>query len=237
MADDQHVSSGKVVALTVKMGCVQPIFRLSRNRLVCKLTIGVLAFALPTALFAAPCDLKVVVSGYAGRPVRVDVPVRVLGPNGQEIAKAHTTNGVAEFCDVGVQDFSLVVGNEMCGQVIIRLLHIRQRPHVIPVFYENCHAFRVPSGCQVLLRIQDPEGARLAGATAIGSFLRTARQSDFYGRVELGLPHPRGSTHYEVVVNKPGFRSDPVSIPCSRSDYEVEKTVILQRAAPGEENR
>jgi len=196
----------------------------------CRLLIGVMIFLCAPVLHAAPCDLKVIVKDYQGRPVRFYPQVRALGLDGHQIAEAKVLDGVAEICDVGIKDFSLVVGNEMCGQVTVRLLYIRKRPLVVPVFYENCHGFRVPTGCHVLLRIQSSDGSRLAGATVSTPVLRAPRQSDAYGRVELYLPKPPDASHYQISVVKPNFRSQVLTIPCARGDTEIEQSVVLQPA-------
>jgi len=198
-----------------------------------RLLVSVMFLLCASVLRAAPCDLKVVLKDYQGRPVRFYPQVKAFGLDGQQIAEAKVVDGVAEICDVGIKDFSLVVGNEMCGQVTVRLLHITKRPLVVPVFYENCHGFRVPTGCHVLLRIQGPDGSRLAGATVSTPGLSGPRQSDAYGRVELYLPKPQNASHSQVSVVKPKFRSQVVKIPCARGNVEIEQVVVLQPASEG----
>lgn len=171
------------------------------------------------------CDLRILVTDYAGRPA--DEPVTIISDSGRVIAKTESKNGIAEVCDVGLGTFSAVIGRELCGQVVLRHLQVRPPSLVLRVLYENCHGLTVRDACPVLLRIIDGHGKRLSGAVAqVGNIIYSNIKSDNLGRIFFPLPF--GKTEH-VSVSLRGYRTAHFTLSCPREAPCIEESVLLEQ--------
>ncbi len=172
------------------------------------------------------CALRVKVLGPEGSPVETDVVLR------DETGKARQTgvsdrDGVADFCDVGFGLFDVVVGSNMCGQVVVKYLstiwpHTRQ----VDVTYHNCHSNIPPSGCEVLLRIHSTDDRPVKGVSFTGIGMPSGSATDSYGRLMAFLLWGK---RLEGVLAKPGYEAPHVSILCQPGPmYRIEEVIHLR---------
>jgi hypothetical protein len=128
---------------------------------------------------------------------------------------ALSVKGVARFCDVGIEMFSLVVG-EPCGRVTVSGL--RAYPpstRVVNVIYDECFTEPAPGGnaCSVLLRVRNKQGSAIPSALLLVDKKRY-RVSDKYGRILLMI-HYGDSLRGEVQME--GYEDKSLDLRC-RSD-------------------
>lgn len=180
-----------------------------------------LAILVSQCILAGDCDLRVLVRDYGGRPL--DVPVILSDMEGNQIARADASKGVATFCDVGLGLFMVQVGANTCGQVQVRWLSSRAGETVeIPVYYRACHTTPFKFGCEHLFRFVDAEGVRINGV----SMRIDDREytSDRLGRIRFEMA--RRST-LQAVVTHNDFRTEILTLSCGDSD--VERNIVLSR--------
>ena len=172
------------------------------------------------------CAVEVHIRNSTG--AQIDTPVMLEA--GKEKLVAQSANGVARFCDVGFDEFSIVVG-EPCGRVTVSgLTASPPSTRVVNVIYDPCWSERPPGGnaCTILLRVGRQDGAPLAGA-----FLwinrKLYRESDQYGRMFVMVRYGdslRGS------VRRGGYRDLSVDIPCRTDESRFERRIALIPASP-----
>lgn len=172
------------------------------------------------------CSVRVHVYDTAGQPVE-GAPVSLQMDSGGPAMRAVSVHGVAEFCDVGWGEFSVTVGLDLCGQVVVRRLHIRWTQTLdIPVIHQNCHGFTIYSGCLIMLRFSDSEGHVLSGVRVKRGDIAPVI-SDRYGRAVIAVAF--GATA-EFQALLPGYDSRTEHVDCERTNIEAERGIILRRS-------
>jgi hypothetical protein len=175
------------------------------------------------------CAFEVKVSGPSGTPL-AKVPVLMLRRDTTVFAETTTTkDGTARLCDAPLDPVDIVVGFDMCGSVVVRVLKPTW-PKIRRVFVTYLQTFcdHLPSDnyCQVLLRVHDEKGRPVAGARFEGSPSDVSDVSDIFGRL-FRLVRP--GEKLEGVVTKDGRQSDRVSEQCIAYDeHDAELKVVLR---------
>lgn len=169
------------------------------------------------------CDLRVYIRDPSGKAI--DAPVKVVDERGMVRAELQSRNGIADVCDLGLFEVSVIVGADACGQTEVRRIK-RLEPESIVVTYRNCHAHRVHSPCVTLLRVKSHDGKPLLGASLrIGATVWDER-SDQYGR--LFLPMDRIGKRYDATVSHPHYEDQTVELECSIEKTRQEMTVVMR---------
>jgi len=169
------------------------------------------------------CDLRIYIRDPSGKPT--DTMVRVVDEAGAVRVELQSRNGVAEVCDVGLHEVSVIVGGDFCGQTIVRRIK-RLEPESLVVTYHNCHTQRVHSPCLVLIRVRLPDGSPAAGASLrMGAIAWTGR-SDQYGR--LFVPLDRFGAHYPVTISLSGYEDRSVDLECSTDRTRQEVPLVMK---------
>jgi len=184
----------------------------------------------PVAMIAAEppyCAFEVKVTTKSGAP-RSRVPVVLIRGHSNTFLETQTdTNGLAKLCDTPLEAVDIAVGFDVCGLVTVRNLHPLwpETKRVFVTFEENpCNHFVFPEYCQVLLRVQDPEGRPVGGVRFSGSLAERGSESgvsDELGRIYLMVK--RGG-RLEGAVTGTRRREAPIS---ARVTDDVEIKVVL----------
>jgi len=174
------------------------------------------------------CSVRITVADPKGSPVTVPVSLRM--DDGTLVGTEQTIRGVAEFCDVGWGTFSVTVGGESCGQVVVKHLYISWGATLeVPVMYRNCHGFLITGGgCALLVRVKDARGP-VPNAQVRWKGASNETTTDRYGRAMLGIKFGDSG---ELLVAGDGYEPQSRSLECSRSKVQIEENVQLLRA-PG----
>jgi hypothetical protein len=183
--------------------------------------LGLVFLTQPAASYAQTfCSVRVKVENpYDGRPVRTEVELQEA--DGKVNWKPTNHEGVAEFCDVGLGLFDIVVGGPVCGRVVIK-----DWPSTLTmrVLYQNCHygGLILSGGCKLLLRVQGTQSRPIE--QAIVNLDQIRRETDRFGRVFLILPDQR-----DVVVRiaADGYEPREMVIRCDGKRRQIEETVML----------
>lgn len=191
-----------------------------------RLTIAVWLSTAACAVAQAPskyCAVEVHVRSSNGVPVNTGVMIEAAG---EERKVALSVNGIARFCDVGLEVFSVVVG-EPCGRVTISGLSASPpSTRIINVIYDVCYNEPPPGGnaCTILLRVRTKKGPPLPGAS-LWVNQKLYRESDRYGRIYLLV---RYDDSLQGTVKHRGYEDQDISIRCrphkSRFNERVELT-------------
>jgi len=169
------------------------------------------------------CDLKLMVKNTDGHPMS-GVVGRVIY-EGKVIAEGKSYDGHLDFCDVGYEEISVVVGDEFCGQVTISHVFIPEIRRPLHVFYQNCHAQFIWTDCHVLIRVRDERGRPVEGATALLQPGGRKAKTDQYGRLKTVL---NWNSRNEISITKDDLAGS-LPIPCTRSmETFTEQTVVLR---------
>ncbi|MEQ1884081.1 MAG: hypothetical protein ABL967_03410 [Bryobacteraceae bacterium] len=188
------------------------------------LLILMILFSSP--IFAADfCAIKVSIKSPAGVPIRTGVALRQSNGEGVE-NKISSSEGKVEFCDIGLGLYDLVVGPNLCGQVIVRhLFQIWPDEREVTVTYENCHSFPLPSGCIFLLRIRASDELPVVGAIVRQKDSTTV--TDGFGRAFLNSK----ATETTVQIEREGFESSQIKLFCDPMNSDRETIVVLRRSS------
>jgi hypothetical protein len=174
------------------------------------------------------CDLKVVILRDPTHPKPVDpkaeTRVVVRKASGEELEPTRIRFGFAEFCDVGLGRFSVIVGSNRCGQVTVDRLFTGHETLTIKVYYEPCEGFPVFSGCKVLVRVKDDQGRAIPAAKF--QFPKAAFVTDEYGRFRNQLD---AGSRAVAVVSAEGFESKEVELFCAEKYQPIETSIQLSR--------
>jgi hypothetical protein len=169
------------------------------------------------------CSLRVRVLAANGR--RPEALVSVQEKNGRKIEREQGISKDVEFCDLGIEPVTVVVGLKGCNQVVINDVPLSwQEPYTLKVIhdYESCMREEGPPPkpvCKVLLRVAGPDEKWIDKAIVkIDEPALPQRQTDSAGRafVIVGLNERlRGS------VSAPGYAPKEFSFVCSESPHEL----------------
>jgi len=203
-------------------------------RVVCLvMLISNLPLLVPSAAAESNyCAFEVKVSEPSGAAA-AGVPVLMFRKG--EIMFSETTtdkSGVARLCDAPLAPVNIVVGFDMCGSVVVRVMR-QTWPETQTVFVTYARTFcaHVPiqDRCQVLLRIQDEKGRPLAGARLEGAPATSSESdvSDVFGRLFRSI---KAGEKLEGAVVKEGWRPARVSHACIEHDEDdIELKVVLSK--------
>ena len=173
------------------------------------------------------CAVEVRIRNSSAEPVDTIV---ILEPKDGKKSATTSANGVARFCDVGLRDFKVVVG-EACGQVTISGLKASPpSTRTVNVVYDRCASESPPgrTGCLVLLRIATRDGRPLARA-ALRTSSNVSRESDQYGRIFAMV---RYGDSLRGTVKRDGYREQGVDVACHSDQTRLERSVDLAPASP-----
>ena len=171
------------------------------------------------------CALRVSVVDSTGAPAYTDV--KIQRTSGARLgAKMTDERGVAEFCDLGLDLFDVIVGPPVCGQVTVKSIYfIWPRTRNLRVVYENCHTHGRLGGCQVLVYVRDSNGKPIEGALLKNG--QTHLATDRYGRIFRWLS--LGDT-IRASVEKVGYSGAPIAIECNHTKPFIEQVIKLEIA-------
>jgi hypothetical protein len=100
---------------------------------------------LASAGLAAGCDLTVHVEGKDGRPFPHTVRVEIARNDGTRLA-GEAENGLAQFCDVGLNTFDIQVGGQECAATVVRNVWVDPPATTdVRVVYQFCKGFVLPT--------------------------------------------------------------------------------------------
>jgi hypothetical protein len=184
-------------------------------------------FAIATVSHASEyCALRVKVLRQSGVPNQTSVALKTS--SGQLLQTVRTgADGIADFCDLGFGLFDVVIGPDVCGQVVVRFLQFNWWPHTeeVKAIYENCHANVPHGGCDVILRVRSADGKPLADVSFSGQGLPPGSKSDSYGRLLGFLPWGR---RIAGSLTKSGYRTEALSVACEASgDHQFERQITM----------
>ena len=148
--------------------------------------------------------------------------------DGRVSPERQTVNGIANFCDIGWGTFSVIVGQEMCGQVEVKHLYISQSATLqVPVLYKNCHGNLFDLACSVIFRIRDPADRPIPSAKIeIAGQSGSTFTPDVWGRTFFGVQFGRTA---DVKVTAEGYVSDERRVECARDKPHLEESIRLQQ--------
>jgi hypothetical protein len=171
------------------------------------------------------CALRVRVYGANLHPTDATVGVRF--DDGRSLAPRQTKNGVVEFCSIGWGTFSVIVGQEMCGQVEVKHLYIAEGDTLeVPVLYRNCHGMLIDSACSVIVRAQGPDGNDIPTAKITIAGRPNSRYTpDEWGRIFFGI---RFGETAAVTLSANGYGAEGREIGCTREKPRIEETFHLR---------
>ncbi|MGB8475147.1 MAG: hypothetical protein WCE61_13770 [Candidatus Acidiferrum sp.] len=140
------------------------------HKLMFTLGLGIYITCCPP-LWGAPnyCSLRVRALAPDGRQPEVSIEIREK--NGRREEKEQSVTGYVEFCDLGIDPVTVVVGDAGCNQVTVADVPLSwNEPYTLRVTYdiESCLQDLPKSPtpyCEVLLRIAGPDGQWIADAT------------------------------------------------------------------------
>jgi hypothetical protein len=186
-------------------------------------------FCIYPAVFAQAnefCDVVVKVRNVSGDPI--EAPVKAVSPKGNVLFSTRSLGGVAKLCDVGLQEFAIVIGQDLCGQVTLNHLKATwPKTLVFPVILQNCHGFIVRTGCLLLMHMRDNYGAGIERAgLRIDGIKNVDAVSDKHGRIRAWL---KFDADHIVDVDAAGFEGGRVVVTCSAQSPDVEATVVLKK--------
>jgi len=191
-----------------------------------KLIAALMLIFAGSAHAQSACALRVRVYDPDFRPLD-SIPVVIRMDDGRIIGHLRTKNGTAELCDIGWGTFSVMVGQEMCGQVEIRHLYISQINTLeVPVVYRNCHGMMIWSACSVLVRVRGQDGRNLTSATLeIAERPNGTLAPDAFGRIFFGI---RFGETVHLSVSARGYASELRELSCTREKPQIEEILDLR---------
>ena len=174
------------------------------------------------------CAFHVIVEDTEGRSSGVSVPVVVRDATGSVVASTKTRDGEADICDLGFGRFDIEIGSDKsCGQTVIRNVPTRVGKDVtLRAVWNDClDPSWLASGCMVLLRARDAEGAPLVGARIETERGVTKLKTGPFGRVLFAMDYGETSTY--TLVSDTG-RSASATLSCTKKNPKIERTLVLR---------
>ena len=186
---------------------------------------------VPVGAGATYCAFEVKVNRPDGNPV-VGVSVSVVYKHTKFAVAKTDGRGAVNLCDAPLLGVDFVVGEEICGSVMVRQikpLWLETRKVYVTYVDDSCHDFVSPPDCRILLRVRDANGRPIVGARFAGkpppSAMDTER-SDEFGRL---FRHLSESGRLEGLVTRSGYLPASVSQACSPGvDRDVEVNIVLR---------
>jgi len=184
---------------------------------------GVFVVGLARPAMAEYCAVKVQVNGSNREPVKTIVVLR--GHDSRIQTTVTSAGGAADFCDVGFDLFEIVVGPDLCGQVIVRHLSaVYPETRQVVVTYDGCHR-NIPSfGCLALLRVVGPDRRVVEGARF--DYDDQHQSSDRLGRIYTYL---RFHSLRSGTIVADGYGKRRVDIRCTPEQTYMEYAIELSR--------
>jgi len=173
----------------------------------------------------AICDLTVLLRDYNGRKTNARVSIQ---KDDLLLFTDISKDGIARFCDIGMKEISVIVGDDHCGQVIIRRLPVGEGiPLELPVVFSNCHGFTVQTSCSYLIRFVGQTGSPLPNLHIQAGSQRF--ETDTYGRIWLMIGPGRSVT----LIPPDRWRlRESGHIKCNRAGEDAERTVVATKTDP-----
>jgi hypothetical protein len=178
--------------------------------------------AAPPSAAKDYCSLRVRVLAPNGQRPEVRVTVREI--SGRKLEKRQGFSEDLEFCDLGIEPVTVVVGLKGCNQIVINDVPLSwQEPYTLKVTYdyEPCMQEKPPPPkpvCEVLFRVAGADEKWIDNAIVkIDEPALPQSQTDKAGRafVIVGLNERlRGS------VSAPGYSQKEFSFVCSETPHE-----------------
>ena len=174
------------------------------------------------------CALRVTVKHTNGKMALA--PVTIIGENASPVASARSLFGVAEFCDLGFEKFTVLIGLNKCGQVVIKNIETTFPKTVeLNAIFDGCAVVDIPlSTCVIMFRIQS-DGRPVAKArVAVNSAGSSERNliADRYGRVFTAMTY---GSEGKVTFSHPGYQEKILNVACFPNNRRYEQLVILNR--------
>lgn len=176
------------------------------------------------------CSLIVTVDEPAGRGIGVDVTV--MTADGRKVRKGTVPgDDGAKFCDLGILPVTVVVGNEMCSQVILRNVQLQwSKTTTSRVFLDRSRCMidgpppPVPV-CEVFLQVRDPNDDWVNKATvSLKTPFEGHYATDKYGRVRLLV---KRETELTGSISIKGYRTQEFTVTCPRPSGAIERQIQL----------
>lgn len=170
------------------------------------------------------CAVRIQVSDKEGRPV--DVPVELIDPSGKTVARTHSWQGDAEFCDFGFGEHSILVGGDACNSVLIQKVRLHYpEPQVFKVVLTFCPGQHFMGNvCRVYFRVVDEAGdPAVAVAVQVQGVLRS--RTDRYGRALTLIRLERIET---VTFSYEPYETKAIEVSCA-ARAPIERLVVLKR--------
>lgn len=182
---------------------------------------------LPFGLYGKDlCAVRVFIEGLPA------ATVELVDASGRTVAQTEPFNGVAEFCDFGFGEHSIVVGGDNCGSVVIRKIRLydggTQQFRVVLQGCAGTGGSRIPPSCLAYFRVTSSTGEKLPDVAVADPNDGSKFKGDGYGRVWLGMLN---GTSRMLIFSAAGHRPSSINLRCE--NYEnVERSVILERVTP-----
>lgn len=182
---------------------------------------------LPFGMYAKDlCAVRVLIEGLPA------ASVELVDASGKTVAQTAPINGVAEFCDFGFGEHSIVVGGDACGSVVIRKVRLykggTQEFHVVLQGCAGTGGSVFPPSCLTYFRVSSSTGEKLPAVTVTVPNDDRVFKGDGYGRVWLGMLNGASQT---FTFSATGHRSSSITFHCE--NYQnIEHSVVLERITP-----
>ncbi|QOY90023.1 hypothetical protein [Paludibaculum fermentans] len=178
------------------------------------------------------CAFEVTVRSSLHRPM-AGVGVGFIGEHRTTLYESISDKyGVVRFCDGPLMPIDIVVGNDICGSVLLRNIKARWPNSArMSVVYDDraCDHLALSADIVALLRVQDEEGRPISGAQFADAAKRPGTSvSDEYGRVFRVC---RRGELLQGTIQKRGWLAAKISHVCG-DDVEIRTVLRLERTTP-----
>jgi hypothetical protein len=173
------------------------------------------------------CSLRVAVVTF-GSTREVKVVVQETNDRRVELI---TKSGIAEFCNLGINPVSVVVGDAGCAQVVVHRVPLAfGESRKLTVGYDDslCNQETAPvAACSFVIRVVDISGNPIPGVGFQPSDRRERpliadKYARFIARVAAG-------TELSGEIKAQGFEIKPIRALCTSEAYRTEMFVTLNR--------
>jgi len=187
----------------------------------------VICLAVSPVAAADLCGVKVRVASDTGMPL--SVPAQLFGPNGKLVRATESgRDGVAEFCDFGFGQHSILVGDDSCNSVMIRKVHFPfPEQYEFRIVLTPCAGRGAYFGnsCEAYVRAVTESGEPASGVEMAAS--GPSVRADKYGRASVPL---RLDKQEQLTLWGPEYETTGVPIECG-DRWRIEKQVLVKRRA------
>lgn len=180
--------------------------------------------ALPAMAY---CSLRVSVRDFNGQPPPVSVTVE---EDGGRTSIKETEQGVAEFCDLGINPVTVTVRKSGCRDVVVRNFPLEWgETRDLWVGYDSrtCRGETLPiPTCSLLLRFVTTESEPIKGVVFESTTKFAGNPvSDSYGRLFIMWPLRSELTG---TASKKGLNPANISLLCEPRNYRTERVVLMK---------